>query len=888
MSKKYCLISHTHWDREWYLPLENFRMRLVDLIDHLLDILEADAGYRFHLDAQTIVLDDYLEIRPHKKAILEKHIREERILVGPWYVQNDFHLTSGEATVRNLLIGTKMAEDYGKCMQIGYAADQFGLISQLPQILARFGIDNCVFGRGFDRGVTEFFWESEDGSRVLCEHMRYWYNNAQRLSPDPDGALSLLRSRGEACAAVCAGSGYLLMNGVDHLEAQEDLTEILEKVRPMLNEDEEVFQDTLPEFIARLKKEVAENGIELKTFTGEFRDNGAANVLSGTLSSRVYLKQMNAHTQAVLEKKLEPLYTMLASFGVKAYPQDYLTYLWKVLIQNHPHDSICGCSVDAVHRHMVDRYIRIAENTSDLFDRGVHDLTAHIPADGLDKTDCRILLFNPTQLADNRTLDVEVDIPVNEDKGSFVIYDEDGREVPYILTGLDQNRGRRILSPINLPGDSRVNRYYIRMDAGATPGVGYRTLLLKLKEGDLEVQRDNTEVCAYTMDSEGLHVEIHANGTVDLTEKRSGKLWKDLLAIEDCVDRGDSYNYVAGDPATRVTSLDANATVTVAQENGYVSARKIAYTLSIDREEGAGTIDVEMTLTLDKYSDELHVDVKLHNSVKHHRVRLLVPTDLAAEQNYAGDPFNCYVRDRVSRFPNDFTHPNTDYVGVEDGQYGIALLNEGLYEYEQMTDARNTLAITLLRSTGIISGGYAEETVTAPEWLTPEGFLLGETNCRLAIVPYRGNHIDAKIAARAARFLSPVIALSRAVDYNKFIGGRPFVQGPGMPDLFYRPLENADRNMPSALTFPKIDSNVADAMILSALKCSENGDGVIVRLYNSVSETVTFTLETGLPIRKAENAWLNEKSIAEIPVENGNQIRLTASPKEIVTVKFSF
>ena len=96
------------------------------------------------------------------------------------------------------------------------------------------------------------------------------------------------------------------MNGVDHLEAQEDLTEIMDKVRPMLDEDEEIFQDTLPEFMQRLRREVEENGIELKTFRGEFRDNGAANVLTGTLSSRTYLKQANARSQVELERELEP------------------------------------------------------------------------------------------------------------------------------------------------------------------------------------------------------------------------------------------------------------------------------------------------------------------------------------------------------------------------------------------------------------------------------------------------------------------------------------------------------------------------------------------------------------------------------------------------------
>ena len=114
-------------------------------------------------------------------------------------MQNDFHLTDGEATVRNLMIGTEMAGEFGASMPIGYAADQFGLISQLPQILYKAGLRDCVFGRGFDRGTTEFFWETEDGSKVLCEHMRFWYNNAQRLSPDPEGALNLVRNCGRNC-----------------------------------------------------------------------------------------------------------------------------------------------------------------------------------------------------------------------------------------------------------------------------------------------------------------------------------------------------------------------------------------------------------------------------------------------------------------------------------------------------------------------------------------------------------------------------------------------------------------------------------------------------------------------------------------------------------------
>ena len=157
--KKFVVISHTHWDREWYMPFSVFRMKLVDLIDRLLGILERDSDYIFHLDAQTIVLEDYLAIHPRNEEKLKQYIASGNIRVGPWYLQNDFYLTDGEATVRNLMIGTAIAKQFGKCGTVGYAPDQFGNISQLPQIIRQFGLRAFVFGRGFR------FHETVDGAR---------------------------------------------------------------------------------------------------------------------------------------------------------------------------------------------------------------------------------------------------------------------------------------------------------------------------------------------------------------------------------------------------------------------------------------------------------------------------------------------------------------------------------------------------------------------------------------------------------------------------------------------------------------------------------------------------------------------------------------------------
>ena len=889
-TKKYCIISHTHWDREWYIPLENFRMRLVDLMDHLLDILDNDPGYRFHLDAQTIVLEDYLEIRPTRREKLEGYIKEGRLLVGPWYVQNDFHLTSGEATVRNLLIGTKIANDFGKCMPVGYAADQFGLCSQLPQILARYGLDNCIFGRGFARGESQFYWQSEDGSRILCEHMFAWYNNAQRFSSDPEGALMLARMRGEACAARGKTHNYLMMNGVDHLEAQEDLTEIIEKVQPLLNKDEAFFQDTMPEYIQRVKDEIAETGVELTTYQGEFRDLGAANVLTGTLASRVYLKQYNARMQAMLEKTFEPLYVMTSAQGLGEYPQEYGNYMWKTLIQNHPHDSICGCSVDAVHNHMMDRFERVEENATDLISRGGELLLSHIDRTGLNERQYLIANINSTPLTYDGVMQAVIDIPADEDTGAFVLSDTKGKNVPFEVVSIQKNVDKRILSPINLPGGKLVNRYTVRYRA-SLEGMSYRVLVLTAVEGALAVAEPRRK-SAYHMENEYLKVTIHTNGTIDLKNKKTGKVYENLLWMEDNADRGTAYNYYENDGSEIVTSRGVRAKARVIEDTPLLQKRGITYRMKIDREIGSGTVDFEVVLTLGKGDKMLGVDIRINNQCIRHRLRVCLPTGIVTDVNYAGQPYDIVTRTKISKYNDDKTHPNTDFVGIDapDGESGFAVMNCGLYEYEHMTDENDgTLAITLLRSVRRITGGFEGETTMSQEWVTPEGVSLGENSYHLALYPYAGDHEAASVAAYAQQFMGMPYTAVQCVDRNKYIGGRPFVQGPGMPDLFYRPLEQADVVLPRDFKLFRItDETVKNAMILSACKGAEARDGShIIRLYNSTSKPIDFKLSFGRAVKSVEEVDLAEKTVGALSARRGI-VALHAAPKQIITLRVVF
>lgn len=884
MKTKYCVISHTHWDREWYLPLEQFKMRLVDLIDHLLDILEEYPDYRFHLDAQTIVLEDYLSVKPNKRQTLENHIKSGHILVGPWYVQNDFNLTSGEATVRNLIIGSTIAESFGRNMLIGYAADQFGLVSQLPQIFKKFGIDDCIFGRGYSFPYAkplEFYWESPDGSQVLCEHMAFWYNNAQRFSQSLKESKAILNNIDNCIRPRATTSNFLLMNGVDHLEAEEDLPPIIDRLNPELPEDCVIFQDTLPEFMKRVRNEIGEKKIQLETYYGEMRNGGEGNVLTGTLSSRIYLKQWNTFCQALLEKKLEPLYAFLSTTGVKSYPDEYLRYLWKILIENHPHDSICGCSIDAVHEHMMDRFKRINEAGSELLKRASQLLGDYIDRDGLTDRQYLINVINTTQLGGKRILECEVTIPCSENVTNFTLTTADGSIVPYELL-TKKNKELRILSPINLPGGMNADIFQIKFALDTLSGMGYETLVLTPCDGDM-LHAISLSYAVNEMENEYLKVCINQNGTIDLTEKRSGHIYKSALLVEDNIDHGDSYRYGENHLETIVTNEKVSASIEIIENSEYAQIRKITYTLCVERDDTTYRIPFEFVLTLNAGSPELEVDIDLINDAEDHRIRLLVPTFLKSNTNYSGAPFDCMIRKRIVT-PGNERQPNTDYVGIDGEQCGIAVINQGIYEYENYNNEANTLALTLLRCTGMISGSYEHRNEMAEDWLTPGNQCKGRQTYRLALYPYAGNHDEAAVSAHAQSFLCRPYAVCTAVDCNKFVGGRPFVQGTDLPSLYFREKPHAEIKLPRKCTFVEMLGNEDQRVILSAYKKSEDGDSQIIRVFNNSDTPSDIAFRYYKKINTASIVNLNEKLIAELDFDQNTTSCITIGAKEIVTI----
>lgn len=366
-------------------------------------------------------------------------------------------------------------------------------LGQLPQLLRQFGMDCCIFGRGYhgcyidENGKqkehmqpSEFRWHAPDGSKVLAVCMSFWYNNTQRFSAGPEKALALARLQKERFAGIAQTPYLLCMNGCDHLEAQSDLLPVLRAVQERLGPDEKIYQTTLEAYAAKVRK--ALQGAALPERNGELITGLDVHVLKDTASSRIYLKTKNAELQNRLERRLEPLYTLLESSGMDGcYPKSTLDYLWRMLIRNHAHDSICGCSKDAVHRHMEDRFAAIEESVQALETRGLALLNAHISRDGFADGDYLITVVNTLQRPRTGCVDVRLDIHASDTPRGVTIFDSDGKPVPYVRLAHRQVN-RRVTSPLNLPGFVKTEQFDLRLPVKSVPACGYIAYRVRVDE----------------------------------------------------------------------------------------------------------------------------------------------------------------------------------------------------------------------------------------------------------------------------------------------------------------------------------------------------------------------------------------------------------------------
>lgn len=896
-ARKAIYVLSTHWDREWYQSFQNYCYQLVHLLDAVIDGLE-DRRLKgpFTCDGQAIVIEDYLEVRPEKRLVVEKLAREGRLVVGPWYVLPDEFLVSGEAMVRNLRLGREIARSLGgKPSNAGWVCDLFGHASQMPQMLRGFGIEAAFLWRGVNLpGRRHVIWRGADGTELPCFRFggfgycdySFAVRNAHRAEEPFDAEAARARLQGylESEAAETEIDTVLMFDGGDHQVWDQ---RVYKAVADRLGRKIDGFvleHGTLDDYCNDLVKQARAITTRLD---GELRDTAInphkqTHIIHGVLASRVWIKQANVECQDKLALVAEPLATLANLALGEEYPQGFLDVAWRHLLQNHPHDSICGCSIDAVHEDMKFRFAQARQIADRLTLEATRALTASVAGDVGDD-EIRLGVFNPLATPHRGVAELTLDIPSTwptwgewfgfEAKPAFTIHDAAGNEVPYQRLSQLPNQVRGRLYPDRFPHHYTVTEVRVAL-AVDVPAMGYTTLSIragKAIEPTRYPQTPSLVTGERMMENEHLAIRLERNGTLTITDKRTGEVYDDLLTFEDASDIGDGWYHGAPTTDELFVSSGASAEIALIDKGPQTADFRIRTTMAVPAEfdfarmsrvERRADIVIETLVRLRAGEDHVEFDSKVTNSAKDHRLRVLFPTGAEAASYLSDTPFDvverpvALVEDNHLRAELDVeTKPQQSWTAVTDGRRGAVVTGVGLLEACVQDNARRTLALTLLRAT-------RRTVMTNGE---PEGQLQGTLRFRYAFAP-----------------LGPVVDRARLFALAQHVGNglRHVHVGRHEQGLHRRPTA-----VPATAGLFEVDGG---AVLTSARRV---GKAVEVRVFNPATERVKASISwaaAGKAIEgfgKAERVDFESGRIdAEVTLKK-NSVVFALEPKEIATVR---
>ncbi len=734
------VVAHTHWDREWYHPAVRFQARLVALVDALL-AAPSDPATPFLLDGQASVLLDYLAIRPERTADIARALAARSIEAGPWFVLADNLIPSGEAVVRNLEAGRRILGRLGAAPpSVAYCPDTFGHPAALPTIAQGFGCASAIVWRGF--GGRSFprhdtaWWHGADGSRILLHHLPPdGYEFGSALPTEPASVRERWARIRDVLSERNTTGAMLLTVGADHHAPAPDLVRAIEALAEVASTDHvQMVRAGLAQAAGWLRQAVHRHestGATVPHVRGELRDSyGFTWTLQGTLATRAYQKRRNAMLERVLLRDVEP-WTALAflhatperrtiaadgSLTLAQIPA-LVSCAWETLLRTHPHDTLCGCSIDHVAADMSARQRDVAAQSRELRDASLcvalaHDVVAARtrPVDG----DPVIVLRNRAArrrdgLAELRILETLADVRVGPGSGASMDATQ-ASALPSVmprkaLEGLtwqslsSRVRHLRRESPQHYPDDDLVREHHVLAWVPSVPASGLLVLGAKAPPPAVVAP------VAVTAKRVGHTIELD-NGKVRVVASRdglsfftNGRVLPGVLSLETIADAGDSYTpSLRGDPE-RLTLTS----VRMSADGPLRATVRMRWTWRRGRER----IRVITDITLDAGTSVLRCAVRGDNARINHRLQLCWHTDVTATRVMADAAFGVVERVAIATVldARPFEQPPTTsplhrWMSLCDERHGATLLSDGLAEGEA---TGNRLGVTLVRAIGDLS-----------------------------------------------------------------------------------------------------------------------------------------------------------------------------------------
>lgn len=887
--KKIAVVSNTHWDREFRFSFEKTRHNLLVMLDTTLDILERDPEYHsFTMDGHSIMIDDYLEMRPERREQVEKFVKEGRLIIGPYYTLPEEFTISHEALVRNLMFGRETVEKYGgKCPSVAYTPSSWGQTGQLPQILKDFGINYMMFYRGIshDEAPAEYIWKAPDGTEVLASrfalYCRYnWYYQVHRAvsrnrvwSKDykwgefdeapfrrADGFVGpsinydlkapvanyekehlkkavldmLEEEKGHFTTPV-----FLGMNGHDISVGFPRESEVIKDAKKLFEGEIEIEHTNLEGFWQEAEKYLDHS--KMTVLDGERRaylKSGKWTYLfPGTISARTYLKQADFNAYTALAYMAEPL-NAIAGNDSKLY----LHRGWQYLISNHSHDANGGCAPDCVCKDMEYRFRKAQDIAEIVADDAMVSIAKNLSPEGQSKDVVQLIVYNT--LPYKRDVIVPLDIEVPDTLGNGI--EIDGVK----LQSIQSEKSSIFMDNIwDVPTilESRHHRMYAEIKD--IPAMGYK--VFEIKQNPHKMQKRPGIALGNVLENSKLRAVVNPNGTLDVLYKETGKEYKGLNFYTSQGEVGNAWKHESPEFDRKYSTIGTNARIYVT-ESGELSGTivtecefEVPESCAVNPSDIYTKIPIKTTYTLDKDADYIKVNVELVNNAKDHWLRVNFPTEIKSDVSVTDSHFDVLshkieIPDSTGWVEQAFgTHPLRTFAEITDGTNGFAVMPKGLFEYEVFDDS--VMALTLIRACRI-KLAVSEEKVTE---LEDDGVQCpGKRVFEYAINFNNGNYNE--LPNKAAEIFAPV---------------KCAVCGRGKGSL---PLENS--------LFEIDNKNVHT----TAVKKAEDGNGIIVRYYNPCEneQKVTFKADAKLYLCKMDES-----------IESELEKTYSVPGKKIVTVR---
>ena len=897
MKRKVHVVPHSHWDREWYFTTSRSKVYLMKDLKDVLDTLESNHDFKyFMVDAQGSLLDDYIKWMPQDKDRITKLVKEKKLVIGPWYTQTDQLVISGESIVRNMYYGMKRCETFGGYMNVGYVPDSFGQSGNMPQIYKEFGIDDTLFWRGVSDDMvnhTDYNWRGDDGSVVFTTQIPFGYYIGGNIPEDPKQSEEFWQKECfEKAGGRSATKHIYFPNGFDQAPIRTNLPEII-KERNEKDPENEYVISCIEDYI----KDVKSENPELEEVSGELVIAKHMRIHKSIFSSRSDLKVMNTQIQNYVTNVMEPLLTLSYNLG-NDYPHEAVGEIWKLLFENAAHDSIGSCISDTANEDVYVRYKQARDIAVNLVELHSRLIATSVKNDA----EMTFTLINTLPQKRNDTVVVKTYIP----GGDFAILDEKGNKVDYTVIESRDLTDYVLSQTIKLDPSrkfyvpSKVLEATIAIKTSDVPAFGYVQYTLDTKGNSAKnLEKKNT------LENEFYAINVEEDGSLTITDKENNVTYKNQGVLVENGDDGDSFNYSPPRKDLEVFSNKSECSVEVSGSDIYDQA-VIKFNMVVpkdleERAEGKVSVNLPITMTVALRKDSKVIDFNVHvdNKGLSHRLCVLFDSQIVSSFNYADEQFgsikrpNYYEKEmklymasaenktekkagvqELANWANDQSkwqeppisiEPTQSYVSLTDGKQGIAVIPQGVREYEVLDD--HMIRLTLFRTYGFMGkenliyrpGRASGERIIE----TPAAQLLKEMDFAFGFTTYASDINEANVDTLAKAYNTNI----EVYTYAEFLNGRLIFS--------QREIEGTKESRYSLF-------ETENKLVVSAMKKAEDNDGYIIRLFNGKNhENISDTIKFNFDVKEAYYTNLREEKTEDIKVENN-----TINVKELSHCKF--